>query len=542
MKSITKTLSGLFVGLMSLTLLLAPEAKAEITLEAYTPDVHVSTASELSQALTSGSPKSTIILDKDITDATSLNPAILGSVILDLNGHNLTITGDCGFHMTTYTDLVIANSNDCQTGSTSTSTITYKSSGGGSYNQAFVYFDNPDASFTSVGQNLGSNYKSRSIQIYIEGQDACGFSVKNSGNICQAQGVNLFGTTVYSSSASHIFYLPSETSSQLPIILGNQSNIQSKEAPFYCNNYYSSKLKLYDCTLGTATANGKIFDICDSGYTSDLTSIIISKFLGSNTTAYKTTTYNTSNQYDENAVISAVISKMCTNVSASTTETTQLPFFAYEGGHIYLTNFYQLIFAPHNYSDTVKKATCGCDGCHTHACTECGYSTETIIPATGNHTWDKGTVTVEPTETSEGVITYVCTTCGATKTETIPALKAGSSTSSSSSSSTSQASTTTTTSLAKQTITITKVKTYKVKSLKKKKLKIKLKAKTSGDGKLTYSVKKTAKKLRKYIKVSKKGVITIKKKAKKGTYKVLIKASATEKYAAAKKLIKIKIK
>ncbi|MCR5691626.1 MAG: hypothetical protein K6G62_05350 [Eubacterium sp.] len=541
MKSIAKTLSGLFVGLMSLTLLLAPEAKAETTLEVCTPDVHVSTASELSQALTTSSSKSTIILDKDITDATSLTPTISGSIILDLNGHNLTITGDCGFHMTTDTDLFIANSNDCQTDSTSTSSITYKSSGGGSYNQAFVYFDNQDASFTSVGQNLGSNYKSRSIQIYIEGQDACGFSVKNSGNICQARGVNLLGTTVYSSSASHIFYLPSETSSQLPIILGNQSNIQSKEAPFYCNNYYSSKLKLYDCTLGTATANGKIFDICDSGYTSDLTSITVSQFLGSNTTAYKNTTYTASNQYDESTAISAVISKMCTNVSASTTETVQLPLFAYEGGHVYLTNFYQLIFTSHSYSDTTNEATCGCDGCHTHTCTECGYSTETIIPATGNHTWDKGTVTVEPTETSEGVMTYVCTTCGATKTETIPALNADSSTSSSSSS-TSQASTTTTTSLAKQTITITKVKTYKVKSLKKKKLKIKLKAKTSGDGKLTYSVKKTAKKLRKYIKVSKKGVITIKKKAKKGTYKVLIKASATSKYAAAKKLIKIKIK
>ena len=55
-------------------------------------------------------------------------------------------------------------------------------------------------------------------------------------------------------------------------------------------------------------------------------------------------------------------------------------------------------------------------------------------------------------------------------------------------------------------------------------------------------MKKTAKKLRKYIKVTKSGKVTLKKKAKKGTYKILITASKTSKYKKATKIIKIKVK
>ena len=40
----------------------------------------------------------------------------------------------------------------------------------------------------------------------------------------------------------------------------------------------------------------------------------------------------------------------------------------------------------------------------------------------GNHTWNSGKTTKQPTETAEGVRTYTCTVCGETKTETIPAL------------------------------------------------------------------------------------------------------------------------
>ena len=40
----------------------------------------------------------------------------------------------------------------------------------------------------------------------------------------------------------------------------------------------------------------------------------------------------------------------------------------------------------------------------------------------GEHSWDEGTVTKEPTETETGIRTYTCKNCGETKTEDIPAL------------------------------------------------------------------------------------------------------------------------
>ena len=41
----------------------------------------------------------------------------------------------------------------------------------------------------------------------------------------------------------------------------------------------------------------------------------------------------------------------------------------------------------------------------------------------GNHEWDEGTVTTEPTNKAEGVMTYKCKNCDETKTEPIPKLK-----------------------------------------------------------------------------------------------------------------------
>ena len=41
---------------------------------------------------------------------------------------------------------------------------------------------------------------------------------------------------------------------------------------------------------------------------------------------------------------------------------------------------------------------------------------------TGEHTWDEGVVTREPTEEEEGITTYTCTLCGKTKTEAIAKL------------------------------------------------------------------------------------------------------------------------
>ena len=44
-----------------------------------------------------------------------------------------------------------------------------------------------------------------------------------------------------------------------------------------------------------------------------------------------------------------------------------------------------------------------------------------VVIKDGAHTWDNGTVTTEPTETTPGVRTFTCAVCGATRTETIPA-------------------------------------------------------------------------------------------------------------------------
>ena len=67
-------------------------------------------------------------------------------------------------------------------------------------------------------------------------------------------------------------------------------------------------------------------------------------------------------------------------------------------------------------------ATCGEAGRTETICDNCGEVVSTKeIPATGAHTWDNGTVTTEPTETTPGVRTYTCTICGQTKNEIIPA-------------------------------------------------------------------------------------------------------------------------
>jgi len=67
-------------------------------------------------------------------------------------------------------------------------------------------------------------------------------------------------------------------------------------------------------------------------------------------------------------------------------------------------------------------ATCGADGRIDTVCANCGEIIATkVIPATGAHTWDNGTVTTEPTETTPGVRTFTCAVCSQTKTEVIPA-------------------------------------------------------------------------------------------------------------------------
>ncbi len=73
-------------------------------------------------------------------------------------------------------------------------------------------------------------------------------------------------------------------------------------------------------------------------------------------------------------------------------------------------------------TENTVPATCGVDGRIDTICANCGdvIATE-VIPATGAHTWDNGTVTTEPTETTPGVRTFTCAVCSQTKTEVIPA-------------------------------------------------------------------------------------------------------------------------
>ena len=73
-------------------------------------------------------------------------------------------------------------------------------------------------------------------------------------------------------------------------------------------------------------------------------------------------------------------------------------------------------------SEHTVPATCGADGRIETVCSNCGEVIATkVIPATGEHTWDNGKVTTEPTETTPGIRTYTCKSCGKTKTEVIPA-------------------------------------------------------------------------------------------------------------------------
>ena len=73
-------------------------------------------------------------------------------------------------------------------------------------------------------------------------------------------------------------------------------------------------------------------------------------------------------------------------------------------------------------TENTVPATCGEAGRVDTICSNCGEVVSTKeIPATGAHTWDNGTVTTEPTETTPGVRTYTCAVCGQTKNEIIPA-------------------------------------------------------------------------------------------------------------------------
>lgn len=76
----------------------------------------------------------------------------------------------------------------------------------------------------------------------------------------------------------------------------------------------------------------------------------------------------------------------------------------------------------------------------------------------------------------------------------------------------------------------------------KKKQTVKLSVSTNSSGKISYSAASNSKKLKKYISVSKKGVVTFKKNAPKGTYKIKVTVVAKDGFKSVSKTVKIKIK
>ncbi len=94
------------------------------------------------------------------------------------------------------------------------------------------------------------------------------------------------------------------------------------------------------------------------------------------------------------------------------------------------------LFHEHNLVQNEKVApTCVDEGVDEYyECSVCGIKfadkdasesvsdEELVLAATGEHKWDKGVVTKEPTTKKTGVRTYTCTVCSTTKTETIDKL------------------------------------------------------------------------------------------------------------------------
>ena len=75
----------------------------------------------------------------------------------------------------------------------------------------------------------------------------------------------------------------------------------------------------------------------------------------------------------------------------------------------------------HEYVGSVEaEATCGAEGAMLYACA-CGDSYSDVIPATGEHQWDEGEVTLEATAEADGEITFTCVVCGNVYIEDIPA-------------------------------------------------------------------------------------------------------------------------
>ena len=73
---------------------------------------------------------------------------------------------------------------------------------------------------------------------------------------------------------------------------------------------------------------------------------------------------------------------------------------------------------------TTTQATCMEEGMQKRECATCG-ATESRGSSKTDHSWDAGTVIVQPTEKREGVMEWRCSVCDMTRTQPIPALTQG---------------------------------------------------------------------------------------------------------------------
>ena len=83
------------------------------------------------------------------------------------------------------------------------------------------------------------------------------------------------------------------------------------------------------------------------------------------------------------------------------------------------------ISSVHNWTVSDRKdPDCGNAGYIEYTCMvdHCGTTFCHTLPAAGEHTWNEGVVTKEPTCTADGVRTFTCSACGDTRTEAIKAL------------------------------------------------------------------------------------------------------------------------
>ncbi len=73
------------------------------------------------------------------------------------------------------------------------------------------------------------------------------------------------------------------------------------------------------------------------------------------------------------------------------------------------------LLCEHDFDEEeiIKEPTCGTSGKKEKICSDCGKTETVSIKATGEHTWDSGTVVGD-------YVKYTCTTCDETKKEEIP--------------------------------------------------------------------------------------------------------------------------